>query len=58
MAEWERARLYRVNRPPLDHVRLKKEEEKKSKLKWSTVQKTIHQSLKAAKTHTSKDRVI
>ena len=25
-AEWERARLYRVNRPPLDHVRQKKSE--------------------------------
>ena len=33
MAEWERARLYRVNRPPLDHVRLKKEEEKEVKVK-------------------------
>ena len=28
-AEWERARLHRVNRPPpLDHVRQKKKEEK------------------------------
>ena len=54
-AEWERARLYRVNRPTLDHVRLKKRSEK---LKWSTEQKTIYQRLKAANTHATKDRII
>ena len=58
-AEWERAKLYRVNRPPLDHVRQRKKERKGSeKLKWSTEQKSIDQILKAAQTHTSKDRVI
>ena len=46
MAEWERARLYRVNRPPLDHVRLKKKKEEKE-VKVKMVNRTENDSPKS-----------